>query len=127
MSANLKNINGDAVKVGVSTATVLSGDPYAVGSITGVAESDKDANNNIVLNRVGRYNLTVQAVDASGSGSADANSAVAIGDVIYIDVTRTPSGSISRLTKRSNGVKFGLALGTVSTGALTAIDVLLQN
>lgn len=125
MASNLKQLSGATVTVGVSTSTVNSGDPWAVGKLTGVAEANKDSANNVVLNREGIYRLTVQAVDNTGTAGADANVAVAIGDVIYIDTSR--SSTNSKLTKRADGVKFGLALGAVTSGGSAAIDVLLQN
>jgi predicted RecA/RadA family phage recombinase len=98
-------------------AGVVSGDPVLIGAaLVGVAETTIDTNGNAVVKlATGRvWSLPVKGVDQVG------NSAVAIGDQLYIVMADTP-----HLSKKNTGVKFGKALGTVIAGATTTIDVLL--
>jgi predicted RecA/RadA family phage recombinase len=98
-----------AVAVGV-----LSGDPVIVGNITGVALTDRDANGNASVDLMGTYNLSVKGVNDAG------NVAVAAGDAIYYIDADTP-----KLSRKSSGRLFGMALGAVLSGATTTIEVLL--
>ena len=97
---------------------VNSGDPCLVGQIPGVALYNKDASNGTVVDRLGVYNLSVAAIDSSGSLGADANVAVAVGDIIYYGTGNTP-----KLSKRAGGVRFGYALAAITAGATATIEV----
>jgi predicted RecA/RadA family phage recombinase len=97
---------------------VLSGDPCVVGQIPGVALQNKDAANGVTVDTLGVYSLSVKGV-----GLAAANVAVAVGDIIYYVPGTTP-----KLSKSSDGVgavRYGYALGIVSSGATANIDVRL--
>lgn len=91
--------------------TPASGDPVLVGQIPGVALVAEDAAGLTTIALDGAFNLSVKGVDGSG------NSAVAVGDAIYYVTGDTP-----KLSKKTSGVLFGYALGTVgssSTGTIT--------
>lgn len=97
---------------------VVSGDPVLIGgALIGVAETTRDSSGNAVVNMAGNriWNLSVKGIDAGG------NSAVAIGDILYIVMADTP-----HLSKKNTGVRFGIALGAVTSGATASIDVLVQ-
>ncbi len=94
---------------------VKSGDPVAVGQITGVATIDADANGYATVDTEEVYDLSVAAVDAGG------NSAVAIGDSIYYVDADTP-----KLSKKNTGVLFGTALEVINAGATDTINVKLK-
>lgn len=96
-------------------AGVKSGDPVAVGQITGVALIDADANNKATVDTAGVYDLSVKAIDAGG------NSAVAVGDAIYF-----VSGDAPKLSKKNTGVLFGYALEAVDAGATDTINIKLK-
>ncbi|MEW6555084.1 MAG: DUF2190 family protein [Actinomycetota bacterium] len=113
MATNIKYPKGDQIKV--ASASRSSGDPVAVGQITGVALIDTDADGNITLKRNGSADLSVKGIDGSG------NSAVAVGDAIYYVEADTP-----KLSKKATGVLFGYALGTVGSGQTATIEVLLK-
>ncbi|RJQ04826.1 MAG: DUF2190 family protein [Bacillota bacterium] len=95
-----------------------SGDPVRVGSFTGVAITDEGDGGNAATNTsvdfgVGVWDLSVKGVDDGG------NSAVAVGDAIYYVDADTP-----KLSKKSSGYFFGIALETVNAGATATINVL---
>ena len=96
-------------------ASVVSGDPVAVGQITGVAIEDVNSTNQASVETVGVFNLSVKAINAGGS------SAVAVGDAIYF-----VSGDTPKLNKKDTGVLFGYALGAVSGGQTGTIPVKLK-
>lgn len=103
----------DGVLLSLAVAsTVVSGDPVIVGNgIPGVAITSYDSvSGKAVIDTSGVYDLSVQAKNDDG------NSAVAIGDRIYI-------GSTGILSKKVSGKFFGIALETVTTGATATINV----
>jgi predicted RecA/RadA family phage recombinase len=95
-------------------ATPASGDPVLVGQISGVALTAEDSAGNTTIKMVGVFTLSVRGVDGGG------NSAVAVGDILYYVAADTP-----KLSKKTTGVRYGYALGTVSGGATTTIPVKL--
>jgi predicted RecA/RadA family phage recombinase len=97
----------------VASGTV-SGNPVAVGALSGVATYDRDANNNSTVDMIGAYNLSVTAADDNG------NVAIAIGDPIYADTATPPA-----LTKKRSGRLFGFALAAVTSGSTATIAVKL--
>lgn len=116
-----------------NTTTVVpkSGTACLAGRIPGVAEGDVDTDTSITtLNTNCIAELAVQGVNNSGVSGADANSAVAVGDLIYM-------GADGVLSKRTTGTPFGTAFGSslssggadtrtgtvVSAGATTTIRV----
>lgn len=125
-----KNLNmrcggEDAVSVVCTNpALPLSGQPVRVGTLTGVAQTDEATGTGVNQgggNPTGStsvefgphiWNLSVQGVNAGG------NSAVAYGDTLYyID----DSATLSKVA--TAGIKFGIALGTVTSGATAVIPV----
>lgn len=98
------------------------GDQAVVGSLHGVVNVDALASTDkVVLSTKGIYNLPVVGKDSSGSAGADANVAVAIGDKLYIDGT-----TAAEISKRAGQTPFGIALGTVGSGATATIPVKLD-
>jgi hypothetical protein len=97
----------------------LADDPVRIGNIPAVAISDADADGKCVCQEDGIWDLLVAGVDSSGVSLADANVAVAGGDLIYFDESKTPP-----LSKRAGGIPFGKAFGDhevelVASGATT--------
>lgn len=93
---------------------VESGDPVFVGSIVGVAQITALAStDNVTVDTEGVYRLAVVAKDGAG-----VNSAVALGDQLFID-------SAAIINKGQDGLPFGYALGTVTAGSTTTIAVKL--
>jgi predicted RecA/RadA family phage recombinase len=89
--------------------TPASGDPVICGQIPGVALADEDADGVTTVALDGVFDLAVK-------GETTTNAAVAVGDILYYD-----AGVINR--DSTNGVRFGYALGAVSSGATTTIPV----
>lgn len=114
MASNRLLPNGRYLKVNVGADDISSGDPVLVGSITGVAQSDKDASNDVVVDRHGSYDVSVKAVGDGG------NSKVEEGDAIYYVDGDTPPLS----KKQTSGKLFGYALEEVASGTTATIEVL---
>jgi predicted RecA/RadA family phage recombinase len=98
-------------------ATPASGDPVLVGQMPGVALTDEGDGGNVATNTSiqtdGVWNFLVEAVVAAG------NSAVAVGDILYYD-----SAATIKINKDvTNGVRFGYALDTVTSGSSGTIRV----
>lgn len=107
--------NGEFLSVAATDPAVpASGDPLLVGQIPGVAQTAEDAAGNTSAALKGVFNLSVKGIDGGG------NSAVAIGDIIYYVTGDTP-----KLSKKATGVRFGYALGTVTSGSTATIPVKL--
>lgn len=107
---------GDHISAVCSAPTTpASGDPVLVGQIPGVALTDERADGTTTLTLQGIYNLSVKGENAAG------NNAVAVGDILYYEAGQTPP--INK--DATNGVRFGYALGAVSSGATTTIPVLI--
>lgn len=92
----------------------LSGDPVCVGQIPGVCLIDRDVNGKATITRRGAHTLSVKAIDAGG------NSAVAVGDILYLTEADTP-----RISKKATGVRFGYADEAITSGATATIRVIL--
>lgn len=102
---------------------VKSGEPVLIGSgLHGVAEADADAAGRGVLSTEGTYPLSVKGVDSSGASGADANVAIAEGDLLYIDLSKTP-----KISKRAGGVAFGYARSAVTSGSIATVNVTLKD
>lgn len=93
----------------------VSGDPVAVGQITGVCTIDADANNMATVDTEEVYDLSVKGVNAEG------NSAASVGDAIYYN-----SGDTPKLNKKATGTLFGYALEAIDAGATDTINVKLK-
>ena len=118
MAVNYKQEGKFINAAATDPATPVSGDPVLVGTISGVAvTAESDGNNatgETTICTKGVFNLSVKCVNGGG------NSAVAVGDKIYYVTADTP-----KLSKKTSGVAFGKALGTVQSGATTTIPVML--
>lgn len=98
--------------------TPASGGPVRFGTLTGVALTDEGAGGNDAAKTTvdfgpTTYDLSVKGVDDSG------NSAVAVGDSIFYVDADTP-----KLSKKSSGYFFGIALEAVGSGQTDTIRVL---
>jgi predicted RecA/RadA family phage recombinase len=95
-------------------ATPKSNDPVLCGQIPGVAVTDERADGTTSVHTEGVFNLSVEGKDA-----ANANIAVAAGDILYYDTANTV-----KLNKdNTNGVRFGYALAAITSGATAIIRV----
>lgn len=123
MATNLVQDNGYILANVAAThpAAPASGAPVRLGALTGVAITDEaeggnDAGKQTIDFGVRVWRLTVDDNEASG---------IAIGDTIYYHDTGTGTGSVNlNNSATSADATFGIALGTVSANATTAIDVL---
>lgn len=116
MSTNETYRPGDQISLtATDPATPASGDPVLVGQLPGVAETAKrtDGTNSITLEGV--FKLSVKGVI-----TGPANSAVAVGDIIYYSTGHTP-----KLDKDVGGVRFGYALDPLTSGSTGTIRVKL--
>lgn len=94
--------------------TPASGDPVRFGSFTGVALTAEDTAGNTTVDFGPRaWNLSVKGVNDSG------NSAVAVGDTIFYVDADTP-----KLSKKSSGYLYGIAMATVGSGSTATIEVM---
>lgn len=113
MAKNEVYKNGDYLSLAATDpATPASGDPLLVGQLPGVAQTAEDAAGNTSTALKGVFNLSVKAIDGGG------NSAVAVGDLIYYVTGDTP-----KLSKKATGVRFGYALGAITSGSTATIPV----
>ena len=110
MATNMVHDPGNQLQVAL--ASVTSGAPVVVGQLPAVALTDTNADGNVTVKTDGCFNLSVKGVDGSG------NKAVAIGDIIYYVDGDTP-----KLSVKSSGVRFGYALGAVTSGATKTIPI----
>ena len=113
MAANRKFEAGRFI-VGAMTAptTPASGDPCVLGQVPGVALLDEDTDGNTTIDTAGVYSLSVKGIDGSG------NKAIAIGDILYFT-----SGDTPPVSAKATGVRFGYALGAVTSGSTATINV----
>lgn len=113
---NVSALNGSG-----TSDLVKSGDPVAFGGtgaaagFGGVALTDENSSGIATCQFDGVFKLAV-----TGKNAADADTAVAIGAVLYWD--NTP-GQLN--LDSTNGIRFGYALEAVSSGATTTIAVRL--
>jgi len=99
------------------TAGYDSGDPEVINSLHGVLLTNADSSNEAAVDvGPGVYDLSVKGVNDSG------NVAVSIGDAIYFTRTDTP-----KLSKKSTGTFFGIALEAIDSGSTDTINVLVLN
>lgn len=120
MAKNIRfPLDNNTLELTVSSG-VVSGDPVVVGQIPGVALTDRSAPGvatGKAVVQVGSFvaNLTVEGANNAG------NVAVAEGDILYYDTAAT----IKINKDNTNGVRFGYALGALSSGANGIIPVLV--
>ena len=108
----------------LTVAGISSGDPVAVGGITGVALTDTGTDGNCVIRRKGVFELNVEGVNMvfQDPSWVYGNVAVSVGDKLYYD-----AGKTIKINKNDHsGVFFGYALETVVSGASAIIQVLLK-
>lgn len=99
-------------------AAPVSGDPVRCGALTGIALTDEGEGGNAATHtsvRFGKYVATHSVKGVDGVG----NSAVALYDKLYYVDADTP-----KLSKKNTGFFYGIALGTVGSGATATIEVL---
>ena len=97
-------------------ATPASGDPVLVGQLPAVALEAEEADGYTTIKTNGVYTFSVKGVTTAAAGSA-----VAVGDLIYYVPGNTPK--LSKASGDAGAVRFGYALGTVSSGATASIQV----
>jgi predicted RecA/RadA family phage recombinase len=114
MAKNVIYNNGNRLAVAVTApASPVSGDPVLYGQLPGVALVTKDATSGLTSCQF----QGVAAFSVKGyNGSA--NTAIAEGDVVYYKAGATPVLQVD-----SSGVRFGIAMGAVASGATTTINV----
>jgi predicted RecA/RadA family phage recombinase len=114
MATNRRFAKGNQLSLVCSQpATPASGDPVLVGQIPGVALTAEAADGTTTVQMDGVFDLAV-----GGETNAGAGSAVAVGDILYYDSAATP-----KINKDTTGVRFGYALGTVSSAGTGTIQV----
>jgi hypothetical protein len=99
-------------------AAPVSGDPVRYGSLTGIALTDEGEGGNTATQtsvRFGKFVATLSVKGVDGSG----NAAVAAGDKLYYVDADTP-----KLSKKTAGFFYGIALAAVGSGATATIEVL---
>lgn len=113
MAKNIVFEQGDQLAVACTDpATPTSGDPVLYGQAPGVCLVTESADGLATVKFNGVANLSVKGVDQAG------NSAVAEGDLIYYVAADTP-----KLSKKNTGVRFGYAMGTVTSAGTSTIPV----
>ena len=100
-------------------AGIVSGDPVSVGFIVGVAQTTRDSSGNATIKIQPTWAVSIPVIGQTTISSPVTNSAVAVGDKLYVDNTT------KTISKDATGKFFGYALGTVLSGATTTITVLL--
>ncbi len=94
---------------------VNGGDQVVAGTLTGVAEFDAAATTDVIT--IVRKGIVTVPVIGSNAGG---NSAVAVGDKLFID-----AGAAAAISKNATKQPFGIALAAVGAGATATIEVLL--
>lgn len=97
-------------------AVPASGDPVLIGQIPAVALTAERTDGTTSVQTDGVFDLSVKGVT-----TAAANSAVAVGDLIYYVPGNTPK--LSKAVGDAGAVRFGYALKVVASGATTTIHV----
>ncbi len=114
MATNTVHMWTESLVVTCSAPTTpASGDPVLCGQIPGVALTAENADGTTTIACDGVFNLSVKGENAGG------NSAVAAGDILYYEAGQTPPVN----KDATNGVRFGYALGAVTSGATATIPV----
>ncbi len=100
-------------------AGIVSGDPVSIGFITGVAQTTRDTAGNATIRIAPKPAVLLSVIGQTTISSPVTNSAVAVGDKLYVDNTT------KAVSKDATGKFLGYALGTVISGATSSISVLL--
>jgi len=121
MATNLVFKDPDNLLLTIAGAS--SGDPVAVGGITGVALTDTGTDGKCIVRRNGVFELLVEGVNmVFDTDWTYGNVAVNVGDKLYYDATQT-----IKINKNvHSGIFFGYALEAVAEGASDTIQVLLK-
>lgn len=123
MATNLVFKDPDNLLLTIAGAS--SGDPVAVGGITGVALTDTGTDGKCVVRRKGVFELAVEGVNMVETEGWDyADVAVNVGDKLYYDAEVTQTIKINK--NDHSGIFFGYALEAVAEGASDTIQVLLK-
>jgi predicted RecA/RadA family phage recombinase len=119
MAGNQVFAHGEAISVpATDPVTPASGDPIIYGQLPGVSVTAERADGTTSVRLNGIWNLSVKGVT-----TAAANSAVAVGDLIYYVPGNTPK--LSKAVNDAGAVRFGYALDPVNAGATATIRVKL--
>lgn len=109
MAKNRVHLTGKFLSLAATQpATPASGDPVLVGQLPGVATTAERTDGTTSIQTDGVYNLSVGAVAG----------AIAIGDLLYYVVAETP-----KVSRTATGVRFGYALGAITSGQTATIPV----
>jgi len=114
MAGNRTRVLGRQLSLTITDGGVASGDPCLAGQLSGVAMAAA-VSGVAVVDLMGVYSLSVKGVI-----TGPANSAVAVGDILYYSAGHTP-----KLDKDTGGVRFGYALGVITSGSTATIEVKL--
>lgn len=113
MAKNVIYNKGDRLAVACTQpATPASGDPVLYGVQPGVALTSEGADGITSVQFCGVASFSVKGYNGS------ANTAIAEGDIVYYKAGATPPLDVD-----SSGVRFGVAMGAVASGATTTIPV----
>lgn len=113
MAKNLVYNHGDRLAVACTQpATPASGDPVLFGELPGLALTDEGTDGLTSVQFNGVATLSVKGHDGA------ANAAIAAGDVIYYKAGATPVLNVD-----SSGVRYGIAMEAVSSGATATVQV----
>ena len=113
MATNIIYDHGDELAVVCTQpATPASGDPVLFGQLPGVALTNEHSDGTTSVKFRGVAELSV--IGHNGS----ANAAISAGAVVYYD-----SGATPKINVNSSGVRFGIAMEAVSSGATSTIQV----
>jgi predicted RecA/RadA family phage recombinase len=109
----VQEVGNRITAVCTAPTTPTSGAPVLIGQIPGVALIAEAADGETVVQTDGVFDLSVEAANNS------TGSAVAVGDILYYD------GAASVKINKDNvaGVRYGYALGAVTSGATATIPV----
>lgn len=113
MAGNKRFLEGKKITVPVAAGEV-SGNPIAVGQITGVALIDRTPAGNVTLDREGVYSLNVSATAAP----------VTVGMPIYWAANANPDLRLSEVA--AGGILFGYSLAAIAQGQAAVVDVVLK-
>lgn len=114
MAKNIIYNKGDRLAVACTDPAVpASGDPVVYGpQLPGVALTAEHADGITSVQFCGVATFPVKGVDTGG------NASVAEGDALFYIAADTP-----KLSKKNTGVRFGVAMGAVTSGATATIPV----
>lgn len=113
MATNVIYNDGDRLAVACTQpATPVSGDPVLFGQLPGVALTNEHSDGTTSVQFEGVAEFSVLGHNGT------AGTAIAAGDVVYYDSAATP-----KLNVNTAGVRFGVAMEAVTSGATATIQV----